>query len=146
MTTADTLRAAAARLREVAEAATPGPWFEDDLYQTVTGSGFTSARDAYDRDREVNSDVWVIPESMDSGVSGPNLTYIATMSPPVAFALADWLDDIASVWSGDVHDLDGDPLDFAEAVDSHALEVATAVLAPTDPAVSRVRDHMNKES
>lgn len=91
MTPAERFRAAATRLRERAEAATPG---------------------SHTPDVEA---------------------YIAMMHPPVALALADWLDDLASGWPWDddgegcVWD-DGMPMRLEESTDAHALAVADAVL------------------
>jgi len=70
--TADLLLAAASRLRELANAATPGPWIASA--GQVDGAG------------TVFSDGYALPN---------DLTFIAAMSPPVALALADWLDDVA---------------------------------------------------
>lgn len=93
-----TLREAATKVREVAEAATPGPWHVDEDYRTVTSEPFRSARQAYDR--AGSEDCWVIPESFDSGVNSPNLHHIALWHPAGALLVADWLDAIAAEsWS-----------------------------------------------
>lgn len=77
MTLAERLRAAATRLREVAEAATPGPWFLDKGGDTGV---YTAPRPT--------------PASEDIAWShSPDVeAYIATMHPGVALALAGWLD------------------------------------------------------
>lgn len=71
--TSDILRRAAARLREAAASATPGPWKVDgDLQAVKAANGITIA---YDDECE-----------MDDG------RYLALMHPPVALALADLID------------------------------------------------------
>lgn len=90
-------------MRSRAEAATPGPWFADDLYATVTAAPYRSARAAYDR-RTSDERVWVVPESMDSSVDGDDLAHIASWHPLVALAVADWLEveaDEADRYSGE---------------------------------------------
>ena len=81
MTPAERLRAAATRLREVAGAATPGPWFLDKGGDTGV---YTAPRPS--------------PSSEDIAWShSPDVeAYIVAMHPPVALALADWLDDTAN--------------------------------------------------
>ena len=92
----DVLRRAAGLMRERAEAATPGPWFADDVYGTVT-AGLRSAREAYDREYDNSDpDPWVIPESQDSSTYVPDLRHIASWHPAVALAVADWLDGEAA--------------------------------------------------
>lgn len=79
--TAKRLRQAAARLREVASSADQTPWgwrpFGGDpanLCRVVTYP---------------EGEPWVVvAEDMEA----PNAEYVATMHPPVALALADWLD------------------------------------------------------
>ena len=117
MTPAERLRAAATRLREVAGAATPGPWFLDKGGDTGV---YTAPRPS--------------PASQDIAWShSPDVeAYIALMHPPVALALADWLDDLAAGWPWDddgtcVWD-DGTPMRLEESPDTHALAVADAVL------------------
>lgn len=76
---ADRLRAAASKLRGVAEAATPGRWFHCYTASNrhwVEGPGDYNGYD----------------ETLATGTSGEDATYIALMSPPVALTLADWLD------------------------------------------------------
>jgi hypothetical protein len=99
---ADLLRQAATVLRERADAATPGPW------TALPGAG----------------NVWRFPDEGSpsliarGGHEGPSpadAAYIATMHPGVGHALADWLDNEASIM--------GDHL--------AALVVARAVLGET---------------
>lgn len=83
--TPERLRSAATRLREVAGAATPGPW-----EAIPDGPG----------DWPVEGGGNYLCHSPDDGVRGGHdegdATYIAMMHPPVALALADWLDDTAN--------------------------------------------------
>jgi phage terminase large subunit GpA-like protein len=65
-----------------ARAATPGPWFADEVYSTVTAEPYRSARQAYGRDYKTAPEAeWVVPESMDSSVYAPNLAHIARHDP-----------------------------------------------------------------
>ena len=80
LTLADFLLARIAEDEAVAREATPGPWYADDTYSTVTGHPFKSAREAYDR-HAVDVDCWVVPESMASGVGDHNLSHIARHDP-----------------------------------------------------------------
>ena len=95
---AQRLRDAAKVLRELAEAATPGPW-----YQGRDGQ-YESLRDVYSQ-REPDDD-----DSHDIATyiwSDADAAYIATMHPGVALALADWLEHQSGyrrgehVWSTD---------------------------------------------
>lgn len=104
--TADTLRAAAARLREQAA---------------------TAVKET--RDLPMVKGVWL------------NGAHYLTTTPPVALAMADWLDHEAAC-----HDIAVEYGKRGINPKGHAAALASAVLAPTDPDVSRVRDHMNKES
>ena len=83
MTPAERLRAAATRLREVAGDATPGPWVAG--VRCVWG---------------LHSDDEIVVDG-DDGDGGvlreADADYIAMMHPPVALALADWLDSEAAV-------------------------------------------------
>lgn len=78
-------------LRTLAEAATPGPWFADSDYGTVTAEPYRSARDAYWRDYSLDDEPWVVPESMGSGVGSNNLEFIAAANPAVVLSLLDAL-------------------------------------------------------
>lgn len=64
------------------------------------------------------------------GADEPWASFIAMMAPPVALAMADWLGDIALFWenSSDAVDDDGDPIDLAGSIDSHAVKLADALL------------------
>jgi hypothetical protein len=122
---AERIREAAKVLRDAAERATPGPWER------------TIDRDKH-KPNGIDVGVWsesAINYPVESVTFGnPNdladAAYIALMSPPVALALADWLDDIEALWASaeSMADADGDPLTFGESLDSHALALADAIL------------------
>lgn len=78
--TADTLRAAADRLRTLAQA-TDGEWY--------------------------SAAAWATASPMSLPIDPADAALIAAMSPPVALAVADWLDDIATR-----HAPDPDPADL----------------------------------
>ena len=112
---AERLRAAATRLREVAEAATPGPWIatRDPLGRHVeTGDGMGRIALGVGQDRP------------DRGRRVDDAAYIATMSPPVALALADLLDSTAN----DVEHVHDPIYNLTSTTVSRALAVADAVL------------------
>jgi hypothetical protein len=99
------IREAAKVLRDAAENATPGTWFVDgfgrDGYQ-VNGAGTVFADE-----RALHNDA----------------AYIALMAPPVALALADWLDSIAE------RDESGNDLHWPHPEDArHALTLANTIL------------------
>jgi hypothetical protein len=88
MTTADRLHQAATKIRGTASAAAPGPWTHDDTGVWVT--------DRLDADG-------LAQPAADAEVAGcygsrqeHDAAYIALMSPPVALAVADWLDATAA--------------------------------------------------
>lgn len=105
--TAETLRSAAAKIRERAEAATPGPWFvpgADDEYvgpADVVGDGEPGDR-------------YIICEH-----AGVDAEHIASWHPAVALAVADWLEHEAG-YVGEGLECDG--------TTAHALAVARAYL------------------
>jgi hypothetical protein len=92
---ADVLRRAAERLREVAGKATPGPWRDS----TVDGNRYGAlVADQPHPDRpNPASGGWGWDEGYGGCLIGESLmradrAYIATVHPGVALALADWLD------------------------------------------------------
>lgn len=99
---AETLRRAAALMRERAEAATPGPWAtgrsSDDMPAFVRKPGW-----------------WVIASRTDDG----DAHHIASWQPLVALAVAEWLDHEA-----EMHEMEYDT--------THALAVAGAYLGSTN--------------
>ena len=87
MTPTETLRAAANLLREMAQAATPGPWetYDRGIGWGVIYNGVTVDGDHY------------VKEVVDSefGAKG-DCHLIATLGPTFAGLVADWLDDEAT--------------------------------------------------
>ena len=116
---AETLSSAAKLMREMARAATPGPWerpldtrnkdivgaalpgdekprsWEDGIIPGYVTGGYLG-RHAGQRERVsvVHCSTWS-DGSHARERNGRDLEYIAAMSPPVALAVADWLDDEA---------------------------------------------------
>lgn len=87
---ADRLREAARVLREVAAGAEPGPW-------EVRGGGLiarasSSPRFVWPPHATADGQYWEGQREHNRATA----TYIATMHPGVALALADWLDDTAT--------------------------------------------------
>ena len=80
MSAAERLREAATRLREVAGAATPGPW-------EVIGGG------------EYLQGPGILVGGGVGSTTAADADCIAMMHPPVALALADWLDAVADDYS-----------------------------------------------
>lgn len=101
---ADLLRRAAEVLRKSAEVATPGPWSADRG---------TKHNWVVDGDPRSADHAWVA--LMMFGECEQDARYIALMHPPVALALADWLDSAAR----DAEEIGPDPF---------ALRAARAVL------------------
>jgi len=128
-TPAETIRAAATRLREAAEKAMPGPWTSNVSHERTDIS-----------DPNVPEEYWtaeVFPLEADgesiywTALEDPSDTaaYIALVSPVVGLALADWLDLTAETPAFDA---------FAAGRKSHvarnisaALAVARTLLAPS---------------
>ena len=118
---ADRLRAAAARIREVAGAATTGPWRDS---ATVAGTRYSAlVSDVQPAGRPAGGGWddtsgyggYLVAESMVAG----DRVHIATWHPLVALAVANWLDTEAR---------------FSETVSdelsSQALAVANLILLP----------------
>ena len=83
MTTTEALRAAATKLREMAEAATPGPWaVSADRLETHLDLRLVACAD----------DKGDITDWLQSG----DAHLIATLGPTFAGFVADWLDDTAT--------------------------------------------------
>lgn len=84
MSDADLLRRAAARMKELAEAATPGPW------STVPGASNVW------RFPDTGTPALVVPGNGRAGhVQLPDAAHIAVWSPTVALAVAAWLEAVA---------------------------------------------------
>ena len=115
MNAVETLREAAKVLRERAGAAIPGPW------ETRSGSliarSSSSPRLMWPPHATADAQMWEGQREQQAA----DATYIATMHPGVALALADWLDYEAQDQSHDPSEHDGSP-------SGHALRVAEAIL------------------
>lgn len=116
----DILRRAAAKLRGTATTATTGAWFAGGQFHPW--------------------EVCISPKKplveLDSVRGAADAEYIALMHPPVALALADWLDvaatELSNAWPHWVANLGGEAaaIAYAERLDAFgaALRVAFAVL------------------
>lgn len=129
---ADLLRRAAATLREHGNGASPSPWDHVDYH------GYSGDQSTF---MGCGSIISMHPDTMGGDIAAPNgdcyprggyspfedMKYIALMHPPVAFALAAWLDAAAAVVEGnDEHD--GFDLDAVDDTYRGALATARAVL------------------
>ena len=97
MSGVDELRRAAKLLRERAGNATPGPWTSS---RTDAGARY-SALVAPTKHPDRRGACWDYDSAYGGCLVGESLVaadreYIALMHPPVALALADWLDDEAA--------------------------------------------------
>lgn len=111
-TAAEILRQAARRMREQAEAASPGPW-----HQMCMGSeGCQVLNDGHLRERKRVS----FSGRKEWKADHADATYIASMHPDVALALAEWLECEAHM--ADLRD------NSPEGHTFHALKVARAFL------------------
>jgi hypothetical protein len=88
MTPSESLRAAAARLRDLAKEATPGPW------EIEYDHGGTYAQAVFRMDPEHPDDVDCSIGLGAMGAAADNV-WISVMSPAVAEPLAVWLEDTA---------------------------------------------------
>ena len=97
---AETLRRAAALMRERAEAATPGPWTAN-----VLGSEGYDVRSEHVPEKRLHR-VRVSRHGWeDWDTDRANAEHVASWHPAVALAVADWLDAEAAVWDAlDAHD------------------------------------------
>ena len=93
------LRGAAKVLREVAQAATPGPW---DASQMPAECGEESMGIQSLRGFSVINDAPPFGNTTASYAKSEDATFIATMHPGVALALADVLDGAASRWESSI--------------------------------------------
>lgn len=116
MTPTETLRAAAAKLREIADKATPGPW------SRYANLGYAVFSEAFDPD---------VPDGVGDVTNGSpgeaDADWIALMSPAVAEPLAAWLDGCAGEAAAMSHPGHWGICDEPDSV-QHAIAVARAVL------------------
>lgn len=136
MTPTETLRAAAVRLREVAGAATPGPWRDSGVqgnrYSALVSDTMPTGRPTRGGwDDTEGYGGYLVGES----IVAPDRAYIALMHPLVGLALAEWLDVVARDWAlaedqADplLPDADGWMTAIEDTLDSHALAVARLIL------------------
>ena len=95
---AETLRRAAKRMRELAEAATPGPWhgvmgnFKDGEWPCVV----TAQGDPKD------PQTWLLGASNGGVNREADAAHAGSWHPLVAAAVADWLDAAAQAWDEDM--------------------------------------------
>lgn len=118
-TPAETLRTAASRLRQLADAAKPGPWADKD--SPLRGSCVGTA------------EAWVAfcdDPGDEPQQSRQDAAYIAVMHPGVGRALADWLETVAD--EAEKH-ARGFGNCQTEITDVHPIAVARAVLGETAP-------------
>ena len=91
-TPADTLRAAAARIREHAAAASPGPWM------IRTGQPWLADRVVFGQSMCMPGRIAQVC-NVDYGQNhGPDAAWIALMHPGVGELIADWLESAARTW------------------------------------------------
>jgi hypothetical protein len=103
MTAADQIRRAAARLRELAEDATPGPWQTDGPWWVdPPGTPMTSSEATVECRTGVTagSERRVVAEGTLRS-RDEDMHYIAALGPDVGSALADWLEGEHIGWIGD---------------------------------------------
>lgn len=89
---ADVLREAAAKMRALAEAASAGPWKRFGM-AGVAGRDWEVVDE-----RRIECDGCNEPVALLGCATNDDAAYIAAMSPPVALAVADWLDETALRW------------------------------------------------
>lgn len=132
---ADLLRRAAKTLREHAKAASPAPWDHVDYH------GYSADQSTF---MGCGSIISMHPDTMGGDIAAPNgdcyprggyspfedMAYIALVHPPVALALADWLDETAAEIASYAENFaEGvERTDDITAVDESALKVARAIL------------------
>lgn len=134
---ADLLRRAAALVRESAEGATPGPWqhvdYADPEGQPLTSAGLRSTYMGCGEVQTVNDRLFGGSIAAPSGDCYPrsgyspkeDMAYIALMHPPVALAVAAWLESAAGqAQFGEDHIIDF----TVETELAEALAVARAIL------------------
>jgi hypothetical protein len=118
---AETLRLAAEQIRKAAEAATPGPW----QHMCMGSDGCLVLRangTVRERHRGRVAKFWLKDWQADHA----DAAYVAAMSPPVALAVAAWLEGVAYRDNDD----DYGPVEAAEW--NAALATARTYLGETD--------------
>lgn len=125
MTPAEELGAAAEKLRELATAATAGPWTQHDTHLDLGGHTATVRTDREDIN-QTELVAWVPTWSHqpwdNARNAWNNAAYMATMHPGVGAAVADWLDSYAAQLAASTHP------GWHETVSGPPLAVARAIL------------------
>ncbi|SFD13583.1 hypothetical protein [Streptomyces aidingensis] len=119
----DLLRAASARLRQLADAATEGPWstrWNGQDYELV-GAGEVIVSWLY-----TVSTTEPHASQQRAECDTADADYIAAMHPGVGTALADWLDSVAD--EADRHAAGGWGNDATEITDGHPITLARQIL------------------
>ena len=125
---ADLLRRAAQFLRTRAEATAPGPWIVVDPNEgTEYGPFFMVVNDAFLNPRD--DDEVALELELHTGAQ-PGAYYVEAMHPPVALALAAWLDAAAEVAN---YGSDGFDLDAVDDTYRGAVTTARAILREVTP-------------
>lgn len=91
------LRLAATKIRETANAATPGPWTADPVRPRYITTAAPIDIDEADWGPEGHTAYRLGTMQDPNAWRYADVTYIALMSPPVALAMADWLDEAADM-------------------------------------------------
>ena len=130
-TTGDELRAAADKLRKIAESATPGPWRSHDTHLGQYGHTAT----VLSGDRTDNSDprghlrAWLPTMSQESWDETRNVwadaAFIAAMHPGIGAALADLLEAVS--YAPDDGSLDDPGSDVHDACDRTSCASGAAI-------------------
>lgn len=128
MTAADEIRQAAAKVRETAKRATPGPWAASPVWSprsSVTSAVYSLAEDAGTVASEVVASG--LAKAKHGGITNPhNALWIALMSPALAEPLAAWLEGCAGEADAMAHPTDWGICDEPGSVQS-ALAVARLI-------------------
>lgn len=115
MTPTQQLRAGAQRLRELAKAATEGPWGPGET-ERFSDHGWTVAYAA-------------IEPNIGAGATPADAAYIAAMGPDVGLLLADLLDNVAGRAESKIAHVGKETAVWSHARDALAL---AAALTPTE--------------
>ncbi|MDH2424825.1 hypothetical protein [Sphaerisporangium sp. TRM90804] len=131
MTVAEELNAAAAKVRELAAAAVPGPWHADGPWWWETKPITCSATITTDPERQMVA--VLAPEYNQHPRAAGCAPWIALMHPGLAEPLAAWLESCARQAASMTHPEDWGVCDEPGSV-RYAVDVARAILGNTAPA------------
>lgn len=136
-TPAEELRAAAAKIRKHAEAASPGPWHVKPVVYGPADQGWGPPRDfeVYGPGLVSNNDRCVVShvQHEGGGADETDAAHIALWNPAVALLVAELLEGMADHWHGiaaeDEHLFGGLPLaSLARAINASGKDQACAAL------------------